>query len=62
MITAYINSLVSKHYYDWELWESVPKDKTSNCYDELNDKLEALTRDGKLPIFNGFYTEYLGNA
>ena len=30
-----------------------------NFYNVLNDKLEALNRDGNLPIFNGFYTEYL---
>lgn len=62
MIKGFINSLVSKHDFDWELWEHVPEDKTNKCYDVLNDKLEALKRDGNLTIFNGFYTEYLDGS
>ena len=60
MITGYINSIVSKHFYNGTSETHLPEDDT--FYDVLNDKLEDLNRAGNLPIFTGFYTEYLDDA
>jgi hypothetical protein len=60
MIKGYINSVVSKHLYGWALGEHLYDVEPLDFYNVLNDKLEELTRAGNLPIFPGFYTEYLG--
>lgn len=62
MITGYINSIVSKHFYGTDLENHIFGDETHNYYDGLNDKLEVLSQAGNLPIFTGFYTEYLDSA
>jgi len=62
MIKGYINSLVEKYFFDRVSGEYVLEGETPNFYDVLLDKLEELTQAGKLPIFNGFYTEYLDDA
>jgi hypothetical protein len=59
MIKGLINNLVSKHFFVSTLGEHVLEDETLNLYDVLHDKLEELTLAGNLPIFTGFYTEYL---
>jgi len=59
MIKGLINNLVSKHFFVSALGEHVLEDETRNFYDVLHDKLEELTLSGNLPIFNGYYTEYL---
>jgi hypothetical protein len=62
MIKGYINSLVSKYFFVSALGEHVLEDETLNLYDVLRDKLEELTLAGNLPIFKGFYTEYVDDA
>jgi len=59
MLKGLINSLVSNHFFVSELGEHVLEDETLNFYDVLHDKLEELTQAGHLPIYKGFYTEYL---
>ena len=59
MIKGYINSLVSNHLFVSELGEQVLEDESLDFYDVLHDKLEELSLAGNLPIFKGFYTEYL---
>ena len=59
MIKGYINSVMSKHFYGWAFGEHIHDAETHNYYNVLNDKLEDLTQEGNLPIFSGFYTEYL---
>jgi hypothetical protein len=59
MLKGLINNLVSDHLFVSELGEHVLEDETLNFYDVLHDKLEELTLAGNLPIFKGYYTEYL---
>jgi hypothetical protein len=59
MIKGLINSLVSGHLFVSELGEQVLEDESLDFYDVLHDKLEELSLAGNLPIFKGFYTEYL---
>jgi hypothetical protein len=54
MIKGLINSLVSDHLFVSELGE-----QTHEIYDVLHDKFEELDLAGNLPMFKGFYTEYL---
>ena len=62
MIKGYINAIVSKNYLHYALEKHFHEDDTLNFYDVLHDKLEDLTLAGNLPIFTGFYTEYLDDA
>jgi len=59
MIKGLINSLVSDHLFVSELGKHDLEDESLDFYDVLHDKLEELTLAGNLPIFKGFYTEYL---
>jgi len=59
MIKGLINSLVSGHLFVSELGEQLLEDESLDFYDVLHDKLEELSLAGNLPIFKGFYTEYL---
>ena len=59
MIKGLINSLVADHLFVRELGEQVLEDESLDFYDVLHDKLEELSLAGNLPIFKGFYTEYL---
>jgi len=59
MIKGLINSLVADHLFVRELGEQVLEDESLDFYDVLHDKLDELVQAGNLPIFKGYYTEYL---
>ncbi len=59
MVKGYINCIVSKHFYGWALGGHIHEDETHNFYNVLNNKLEDLALAGNLPVFTGYYTEYL---
>jgi hypothetical protein len=57
MIKGYINCILSKHFMGCALEEHFTEGET--FYDVLYDKLGNLALTDNLPIYTGFYTEYL---